>query len=112
MTNTPFIRAEEAARKVFDFSPWGGIEGFLKAAKGGAMGNSATLKRIVPDLAHAVDMTAVAVSNLPFEIVSEKGGEIFDTSTDWENKLGGMENPQRLIYLVASSLCGGAAYVI
>ncbi len=111
MTQSPFIRAEDAERKGFDFSPWGGIEGFLKASQAGALGNSAMLKRLVPDLAHAVDMTAAAVSGLPFEIVDE-AGEVFDTSTDWENKLGGLENPQRLIYLIASSLCSGAAYVI
>ena len=112
MTSNPFLSVSQVANKNFDFSPWGGIEGFLKASKAGTSGNSAALKRLVPDLAHAVDMTAVAVSGLPFEIVSESSGEIFDTSTDWKNKLGGLENPQRLIYLIASSLCGGAAYVI
>ncbi len=111
MTNSPFIRAEEAARKGFDFTPWGGLEGFLKASQAGSLGNSAVLKRMVPDLARAVDMTATAISSLPFEIVDE-AGETFDTSQDWQNKLGGIGNPQRLIYLIASSLCGGAAYVI
>ncbi len=110
-TGNPFIRAEEAARKGFDFSPWGGLDGFLKASQAGNSGNAAALKRMVPDLAHAVDMTAVAVSSLPFEVVDE-GGEVVDASTDWKNVLGGMDNPQRLIYLIASSLCGGAAYVI
>lgn len=112
MTQSPFIRREDAERKGFDFSPWGGIEGFLKASQAGMQGNYAMLKRLVPDLAHAVDMVAVGVSSLPFEIADEESGEIVDISEDWQNVIGGMENPQRLIYLLASSLCGGAAYVI
>src|SRR5690349_20637661 len=112
MTSNPFINADDAARKGFDFSPWGGLEGFLRASQAGGMGSTAILKRLVPDLAHAVDMTAVAISSLPFDIVDAESGDVFDTSTDWKNVLGGMENPQRLLYLLASSLCGGAAYVI
>src|SRR3990167_8073907 len=108
--NSPFINYEDA-RKSFDFSPWGGIEGFLKASKAGSTGNAAALKRLVPDLAKAVDMTAVAVSGLPFDILDENGN-VYDTSSDWKNELGGMPNPQKLIYLLASSLCGGAAYII
>lgn len=109
MNNNPFIKADDL--RSFDFSPWGGIEGFLRASKAGNSGNGSALKRLVPDLARAVDMTAVAVSGLPFDILDESGN-VFDTSEDWENKLGGMDSPQRLIYLLASSLCGGAAYVI
>lgn len=114
MQNNPFINAQNALKTGFDFSPWGGIEGFLKASQAGGAGNYAALKRLVPDLAHAVDMTAVAISGLPFDIMDESG-EIFDQYAEgkqWGNKLGGMENPQRLIYLLASSLCGGKAYVI
>ena len=39
MTQTPFINAEQAYKTGFDFSPWGGIEGFLRAsqAKPGAI---------------------------------------------------------------------------
>lgn len=123
MTN-PFIRVEDAERKGFDFSPWGGIDGFLKASQAGGQGNGASLKRLVPDLAHAVDMTATAISSLPFELVpikesdekdeqgKRKPVEAFEKSSDWQNKLGGMPNPQRLIYLIASSLCGGKAYVV
>ena len=43
------------ALKGFDFSPWGGIEGFLEASKQGSQGNTVALKRAVPDLARAVD---------------------------------------------------------
>lgn len=100
------------AMKSFDFSPWGGIEGFLEASRAQAGGNTARLKQLLPDLARAVDMTAVAISGLPFDILDIKTGDVFDTSEDWKNLLGGMPNPQRLIYLLASSLCGGAAYLV
>ncbi len=110
MANTPFIDAGKAT-KGFDFSPWGGIEGFLRASKTGAGSNHAVLKRLVPDLAKGVNMTAVAVSSLPFDILWDNGS-VFDTSADWKNKLGGMDNPQKMLYLVASALCGGAAYVL
>jgi hypothetical protein len=97
--------------KGFDFSPWGGIEGFLEASKTGQTGNATSLKKFVPDLAHAVDMTAVAISSLPFNVL-DKNDDIYDTSENWKNNLGGLPNPQKLIYLIASSLCGGSAYLI
>lgn len=112
MTQSPFIQVDASSRyKGFDFAPWGGIEGFLEASKRGHTGNLNTLKTLVPDLARAVDMTAVAVASLPFDIL-DKNDEIVDSSENWQNKLGGMPNPQRLMYLIASSLCGGDAYLI
>src|SRR5687767_4691045 len=111
MTNTPFIYAQPHPIKGFDFSSWGGIEGFLQATKTGQTGDATALKRLVPDLAKAVDMTAAAVSSLPFDIL-DKNEDLFDSSENWQIKLGGMPNPQRLIYLIASSLCGGAAYLL
>ena len=96
--------------KGFDFSPWGGIDGFLEMSQKSNQNGSA-YKAHVPDLLRAVDMTATAVATLPFDFVN-KAGDVVDSSMDWQNKAGGMENPQRLIYLVASSLCGGQAYVL
>jgi hypothetical protein len=114
--NSPFIsatnEAEIRALKTFDFSPWGGIDGFLKASRAGNSGNTSMLKRLVPDLAHAVDMVSVGVSSLPFEIYDVDTGEIVDSSHEWGNVMGGLDNPQRYMYLLASSLCGGSAYVI
>lgn len=100
------------AMKGFDFSPWGGIEGFLKQTSNGAAGNNGVhIKRVVPELSRAVDMTATAISTLPFEITN-KSGDVVDSSEDWKNKLGGMTDPKTLFYKLASSLCGGAAYAI
>jgi phage portal protein BeeE len=112
MTNTPFILAQQSSTKTggFDFSYWGGIEGFLEASKLGGS-NAASLKRLVPDVAKAVDMTAAAISGLPFDILDENG-DVYDSSADWQNKIVGMPNPQRLLYLLASSLCGGSAYLL
>lgn len=107
MNNTQYTEA----LKGFDFSAWGGIEGFLRASKTGQTGNFAALIRLVPDLAKAVDMTATAVAAMPFEFQNDDGS-VSDSSSDWQNALGGLPNPQRLVYLLAASLCGGEAYVL
>lgn len=106
--NSPFLQETKSG---FDFTPWGGIEGFLEASKQGTVGNGLALKKLVPDLSRAIDMTAVSIARMPFEFC-RPDGKVFDSSEDWENKIGGIPNPQRLLYLIASSLCGGAAYVI
>jgi hypothetical protein len=114
--------------KNIDFSPWGGLEGFLRDTSNGAGGYSTMnlMKRISPFLGKAVTMTATAVSELPFEIISttqteeatgkdgKKSGKpkVIDSSADWQNTMGGMPDPKRFIYNLASSLCGGKAYVI
>ena len=109
MKNTLFIDVNHI--KGFDFSPWGGIDGFLKATSHGAAGNNRgmMLKRVVPDLSKATNKTATAISSLPFSL--SKGEELIDSSKDWKNVAGGMEDPLRTIYLLASALCGGAAYL-
>mgnify|MGYP001589621487 CR=1 FL=1 len=112
MTDSPImIMDKQGNYKSFDFSPWGGIDGFLEASKAGAVGNTSALKARVPDLLRAVDMTSSAVASLPFDIIDENEN-VIDSSADWLNETGGMPNPQRLLYLITSSLCGGSAYVI
>lgn len=97
--------------KSIDFSPWGGIDGFLQATSQGPVKRAAFLKSVVPWLAKANMMISNYVANMPFEIVNE-AGEVIDSSTDWKNVVGGIDNPRRLIGLLASSLCGGSAYLI
>ena len=113
MNHSPFYDVTEL-QKSFDFSPWGGIEGFLKASSNGANANNrgVALKRVVPDLSRAVDMTGTAISSLPFYIKNIASGEIVDDYKNWKNEIGGIPDPKRLFYLLASSLCGGAAYLI
>lgn len=114
--NNPFLYIDANGNtKSFDFSPWGGIEGFLDmTAQGGTVGANgvlgARLMNCVPDLFRAIDMTATAVSSLPFDLV-DKNGDIVDSSVDWQNTIGGLPNPQRILYQIAASLCGGSAYI-
>ena len=95
--------------KGINFEVWGGIDNFLTATSTGAV-RSTLLRRVVPWMAKANNMTANAISDLPFCLY--KGKEEYDTSAAWQNNLGGISNPKRLIYLLASSLCGGKAYLI
>jgi hypothetical protein len=52
----------------------------------------------------AVQLTAGAVADMPFAIVSEASGEDVDVSTEWKNKLGFMPNPNRLMQLLEMSI--------
>jgi hypothetical protein len=94
--------------KSFDFSPWGGIEGFLSATSvGSASDNKAQLRKLVPWLQKGVTMTGNAVSQLPYSVRDEGGNEVPD-SVAW----GAVSNPRHYIKLVAASLCGGAGYLL
>jgi hypothetical protein len=51
----------------------------------------------------AVNLTASATANIPFALVT-KGGQDYDVSDSWENKVGFMPNPGELIRLWRMSL--------
>ena len=51
----------------------------------------------------AVDLNANALSNVPFALVTERGAD-YDTSADWQNKVGFMPNPRKLFRLWRKSL--------
>ena len=107
------IKKIDDTLKAINFEAFGGFQGFLDTPSNGA-GSTASvqqLRRVVPWLAKATDMTSNAIASLPFEIVNE-GGTVIDSSADWKNKLGGMDNPQMLISMLAASLCLGRAYLI
>jgi hypothetical protein len=99
--------------KSLDLEAWGGLEGFLQQTSNGAGGTAKPqlLKRVLPWLAKAEGMTANEITNIPFQILNEDGS-VFDDSTKWENKLGGIPSPQKMIWKVAASLCMGKAYLI
>lgn len=97
--------------KAIDFDKWGGLDNFLIQSANGVNSRASLLKSVVPWLAKAHNMTKNAIAALPFDIV-KADGEIVDTSTDWANTFGFMDNPKRLLSLVAGSLCGGSAYLI
>lgn len=99
--------------KGINFDAWGGIENFLRETSTGAGGTAKPqlLRRVVPWLAKANDMTALAVASLPFVLQRDDGSE-FDSSREWQNRLGGIPSPEKLFYKLASSLCLGKAYAI
>lgn len=97
---------QDGAIKAIDFSPWGGIDGFLSAT-GTSGGDHVMLRGLVPWLNKAVNMTGNAVAQLPYYF--DDGSEnIIDEERAW----GGVRNPQSLILKIASSLCSGRAYVL
>jgi hypothetical protein len=102
-----------AAVKSLDLEAWGGLEGFLQQTSNGAGGTAKPqlLKRVLPFLAKAEGMTANEITNVPFQLLNEDGS-VFDDSEDWNNKLGGIPSPNKLIWKIAASLCMGKAYII
>jgi hypothetical protein len=97
--------------KTINFDAFGGLDGFLSAtSNGGAVSQPQAMRRVLPWLAKATDMTALAVSQLPFDLM--QGDTVYDSSAKWANRLGGMLSPQTLLYNLAASLCLGQAYVI
>jgi hypothetical protein len=109
MTKTALISGNEI--KAIDFEPWGGLDGFLEATQNGKdTGKSTLLRGLVPWLQRGVSMTGNAVSTIPFSVIDDSGN-VVDSSANWKNSRGGIANPSRLIYLVAASLCSGAAYL-
>lgn len=73
---------------------------------GTVSGDAATLQERyirVPFLNRAVGIRANAVSTLPFAILNRAGDQV-DSSDDYQNALGFLPNPQRLLYLVEASL--------
>ena len=53
-------------------------------------------------LHRGVDLRAGAVASMPFVIM--KGETDFDSSDEWDNKVGFMENPAELLWLIEASL--------
>ena len=49
------------------------------------------------------NMTADAIANMPFNIINDKGDEV-DSSEDWQNVIGYMQNPKELLRLWRLSL--------
>lgn len=92
--------------KSIDFSAWGGIDNFLALLTDGNTTQIARMRQIVPWLNKGVVMTANATAQMPYKITD--GDKAIDKSLAW----GGVKNPQTLMYKLAASLCGGAAYAL
>lgn len=68
--------------------------------------------KFIPTLFRAVQLRSQAVSSMPFQIVKGNGEEPFDSSDDWQNKVGFLPNPFVLLQLVEAALClSGRAYL-
>lgn len=71
----------------------------------------ATLFRCVAWLYRGVQLRANAVAAMPFRITSGDGSTDIDTSADYQNALGWLPNPRRLLYMTEAALtCYGSAY--
>ena len=72
---------------------------------GGASGGEKKAQdfyRAVPWLSRGVALRAATLAGLPFAL--NEGDDEYDESGAWENKVGFLPNPQRLLYLVEASL--------
>lgn len=66
--------------------------------------------KFIPTLYRAVQLRMYSVANMPFELV--KGNTVFDSSDEWENKIGFLPNPFMLLQLIEASLMiAGCAYL-
>lgn len=69
------------------------------------------LFKSVPWLWRGVQLRANAVASMPFRIVQGDSVDAWETSDDYQNKLGWLADPRRLLYLTEAALCCfGAAY--
>jgi len=76
-----------------------------------AANSPAGLVNAVPWLYRAVDLIGDRSSTMPFALV--KGGADYDVSADWQNRIGFLPNPRRLIDVLARSLTVyGKAYLL
>jgi len=93
------------------------LEDFPKEAwqilTGGPTGGDGDVKKMyeaVPWLFRGVDVRASAISNMPFTIYD--GENEYDTSENYQNKLGWWPNPEATLYLTEASLAlTGRAYL-
>ena len=66
--------------------------------------------KLIPTLFRAVQSNASSVSSMPFALM--KGKTEYDTSAEWENKVGFMPNPFVLLQLINSALdLAGSCYL-
>lgn len=108
-------------QKAVTVADLGGFMDWLVDQEGG--GNSAiTVPQAIATVAfvfRAVRLRSQALATLPFEIIqrkgdadSESGDEIFDSSKDYQNKLGYWPDPIDTLTRIEESLCAvGSAYV-
>lgn len=104
----PFLKTQRnPATKAIDLSPLGDY--WYAPRQDEDAPDPAMLFRAVPWLARSVQLRSNAVASMPFDIM--RGETVFDSSVEYQNKLGWLPNPRRLLYLTeAARSCSGSAY--
>src|SRR3990172_5016019 len=64
--------------------------------------NQGEYYKFIPTLYRAVQLRSYSVSTMPF--VLYKGKKEYDSSTEWENKVGFLPNPATFLQLIESAL--------
>jgi hypothetical protein len=93
---------------------WEGDEGWTILSGDNEEGDNAhNFYKFIPTLYRAVDIRMNSVAAMPFELRKKKGSDDpYDSSKDWQNKIGFMPNPFRILAMVEASLVvAGAAYL-
>lgn len=76
---------------------------FVEAMATMPQGELNILRARVAAVAAAVNLCASSLANMPFALV-DKGGKDYDTSADWQNKVGFWPNPKDQIRRIRLSL--------
>ena len=90
---------------------WGDdLDGWTVLSGDGEPTKESDYYKFIPTLYRAVQLRSNAVATMPFELW--KGNRLYDTSADWQNKIGFLPNPGALFGLVESALImTGSAYL-
>ena len=82
---------------------WGdNLEGWTILSGDSELTTGAAYYKLIPTLYRAVQIISYSISSMPFALM--KGETEYDTSAEWENKVGFMPNPFTILQLIASSL--------
>jgi len=92
---------------------WNSDEGWtIHSGEGKEMTMDEKLVGYVPVMFRAIHQRARAISSMPFALV-DAGGEDYDTSQDWTNRIDFLPNPYAFLYMAEASLClAGSAYFL
>lgn len=70
----------------------------------GSQSTEADYYKFIPTMYRAAQLRAYSVSTMPFRLMKGNGEKPYDTSADWENKVGFIPNPYSLLQLIESAL--------
>lgn len=90
---------------------WGDdLDGWTVMSGQKADNTQADYYKFIPTLYRAAQLRSYSVATMPFEI--RKGKKVYDSSSEWENKVGFLPNPTVLLQLIEAALTmTGTAYL-